>query len=94
MKCGHLIKVSAPRCKVARNLQAEDAVRRFKTTFKILLVAIVMLSAAGTPVIARPMVSGQHARVERVQKKQQSSFFLSWMKNWRAKLSRYAMAAS
>jgi hypothetical protein len=69
-------------------------VRRFNTTFKILLVAVVMLSAAGTPVIARPVVSGNHARIERVQKKQQTSFFLSWIKNWRSKLSRYAMAAS
>jgi hypothetical protein len=52
-----------------------------------------MLAAAGT-VNARSVISGQHARVERIQKKQESSFFLSWMKYLRNKLSRYAMAAS
>ena len=70
------------------------AVRRFNKTFKVLLVAVIMLAAAGTPVNARPVVSGQLAGVERVQKKQQGSFFLSWMKYMRHKLSRYAMAAS
>lgn len=70
------------------------AVRRFNTTFKVLLVAAIMLAAAGTPVNARPVVSGQLARVERVQKKQPGSFFLTWLKEVRNKLSRYAMAAS
>jgi hypothetical protein len=91
-KFGHLIKVSAPRCNVARNLQAEDAVRRFKTTFKILLVAVIMLSAAGTPAVARTVTSVS-VRIERVEKRKQS-FFMTWFKNWRHKLSRYAMAAS
>jgi hypothetical protein len=60
--------------------------------FKIVLVAVVLLITVGTPAVAKP-VTRASARIERVEKKKQS-FFLTWLKDWRTKLSRYAMAAS
>ena len=66
--------------------------RRFKTTFKILLVAVVLSITVGTPAVAKH-VTVVSARVERVEKKKQN-FFVTWLKEWRSKLSRYAMAAS
>jgi hypothetical protein len=68
-------------------------VRRFQSIFKIVLLAVVLLAAAGTPAVAARPVTGVNARIERIEKKKQS-LFVSWLKNWRSKLSRYAMAAS
>lgn len=59
--------------------------------FKIVLVAVVLVSAVGTPAIAKPVVAA-NARIERVEKKQ--SFYVAWFKYVRLKLGRYAMAAS
>ena len=64
--------------------------RRLQTLFKIVLVAAVMIVAAGTPVAAKPPTKID-TPVVRIEKR---NFFFSFLQTVRLKLTRYAMAAN
>ena len=69
--------------------------RRFKTLFKIVLVAVAMLAAAEAPVAAKTATEKPRAvQVRRADAKKQTNFFMVWLSGIRSKISRYAMAAN
>ena len=64
---------------------------RHKTTIEIVLVAVMLLLATGTPAAARDTVEGRaRTRVTRQEQHDAPSLW-RWLK---AKLTRYAMAAN